>query len=317
MAVRTLKSSLESSPGLSPLLLPVNYSNKRKTQTTSKSISLIRSQPLPLLFDDLSSASSSRRTPRRRSRHRRAPHRRLLVGDIGNELLTGDYATSSSSLISFPTSPSKRSFLSPSSFQVSPSLPISSPVRPLQLISLPVNPSPPISLPVNSSPPISSPIDKLQSTFHQWERTPVYTPVVKASSGRWMNWTRQFQSLPEIQLIICGLDEVELGKQRNWTSTAHNQVRTVRRNVEAGKEKSSLITGLRQDLTGLPCGHDSQAGRSNHYGAEDNDDFFSSESDRQLLLIKQQDEELDELSASVQRIGGVGLTIHEELIGKV
>ncbi|GER35250.1 syntaxin 61 family protein [Striga asiatica] len=36
----------------------------------------------------------------------------------------------------------------------------------------------------------------------------------------------------------------------------------------------------------------------------------------QLLLIRQQDEELDELSASVQRIGGVGLTIHEELLAQ-
>lgn len=42
-----------------------------------------------------------------------------------------------------------------------------------------------------------------------------------------------------------------------------------------------------------------------------------------LILIRvvpscrQQDEELDELSASVQRIGGVGLTIHEELHAQV
>ena len=35
------------------------------------------------------------------------------------------------------------------------------------------------------------------------------------------------------------------------------------------------------------------------------------------LFFRQQDEELDELSASVQRIGGVGLTIHEELTGQV
>lgn len=34
-------------------------------------------------------------------------------------------------------------------------------------------------------------------------------------------------------------------------------------------------------------------------------------------FFRQQDEELDELSASVQRIGGVGLTIHEELKGQV
>jgi hypothetical protein len=32
---------------------------------------------------------------------------------------------------------------------------------------------------------------------------------------------------------------------------------------------------------------------------------------------RQQDEELDELSLSVQRIGGVGLTIHEELLAQV
>ena len=32
---------------------------------------------------------------------------------------------------------------------------------------------------------------------------------------------------------------------------------------------------------------------------------------------RRQDEELDELSLSVQRIGGVGLTIHEELLAQV
>jgi hypothetical protein len=35
------------------------------------------------------------------------------------------------------------------------------------------------------------------------------------------------------------------------------------------------------------------------------------------IFNRRQDEELDELSASVQRIGGVGLTIHEELVGQV
>ncbi|KAG9142032.1 hypothetical protein Leryth_009370 [Lithospermum erythrorhizon] len=53
--------------------------------------------------------------------------------------------------------------------------------------------------------------------------------------------------------------------------------------------------------------------RSNQYITQDNDDYISSESDRQLLLMRQQDEELDELSASVERIGSVGLTIHDEL----
>ena len=36
-----------------------------------------------------------------------------------------------------------------------------------------------------------------------------------------------------------------------------------------------------------------------------------------MCIYRQQDEELDELSASVVRIGGVGLTIHEELLAQV
>ncbi|ONM34311.1 Syntaxin-61 [Zea mays] len=83
----------------------------------------------------------------------------------------------------------------------------------------------------------------------------------------------------------------------------HIQVGTVKRAIEKGK--SNVATSKYQDTS-----------RTNHYSAQDNDDFISSESDRQLLLMRQQDEELDELSESVQRIGGVGLTIHEELSGQ-
>jgi len=103
--------------------------------------------------------------------------------------------------------------------------------------------------------------------------------------------------------VYYGLDEVELSRRKNWTGSARNQVGTVRRAVEKGKSNSA--TSKYQDTN-----------RTNLYSAQDNDDFISSESDRQQLLMRQQDEELDELSASVQRIGGVGLTIHEELSGQ-
>lgn len=59
-----------------------------------------------------------------------------------------------------------------------------------------------------------------------------------------------------------------------------------------------------------------QKERSSAYSARDNDDFISPESDRQQLLLRQQDEELDELSANVIRIGDVGLTIHDELLAQ-
>lgn len=177
---------------------------------------------------------------------------------------------------------------------------------------------------------IQQSIDKLQTTFRQWQLTPMNT-------GERVHLTKELLAscesiewqVDELNKAIgvaardpswYGLNDTELEKRKRWTSTAQNQVDTVRKSVEAGKEKGSSVgssfSGMRNELMRLPDDHASQAGRSNHYVAQDNDDFISSESDRQLLLIKQQDDELDELSASVQRIGGVGLTIHEELAGQ-
>jgi SYP6 family syntaxin len=87
--------------------------------------------------------------------------------------------------------------------------------------------------------------------------------------------------------------------------------------VDAGKESNGTgitsVNGMRRELMRVPNSH--QTDSSNQYTAQD-DDFIASESDRQMLLIKQQDEELDELTSSLVRIGGVGLTIHEELLGQ-
>ncbi|XP_010269836.1 PREDICTED: syntaxin-61-like isoform X2 [Nelumbo nucifera] len=175
---------------------------------------------------------------------------------------------------------------------------------------------------------IQESIDKLQSTFHHWENIPPNT-------GERVHLTKDLLAgcesiewqVDELEKAIAvaardptwyGIDEVELDKRKRWTSTARAQVATIRKTVEVGKDQNTTVTsglnGMRQELMRLPDQH--QAARSNQYMSEDNDDFITSESDRQLLLIKQQDEELDELSSSVERIGNVGLTIHEELLGQ-
>ncbi|XP_028053126.1 syntaxin-61-like [Camellia sinensis] len=95
-------------------------------------------------------------------------------------------------------------------------------------------------------------------------------------------------------------------------------MRNMKNTVVAGKEldikSTSNVNGMCHELMTLPNSH--QTDRSNQYATQDNDDFISLESNKQVLLIKQQDEELNELSASVERIGGVGLTIHEELLAQ-
>ncbi|THG23697.1 hypothetical protein TEA_008794 [Camellia sinensis var. sinensis] len=193
---------------------------------------------------------------------------------------------------------------------------------------------------------IQDSIDKLLSNFHKWERIPADSQeqqkltkelLVGCESIEWQQGNSYLQLLKtcfsdrkvdELDKAISvaardpswyGIDEAELDKRRRWTSTARTQVGNMKKKVVAGNElddiSTSNVNGMRRELMRMPNSH--QTDRSNQYAAQDNDDFISSESDRQLLLIKQQDEELDELSASVERIGGVGLTIHEELLAQV
>lgn len=175
---------------------------------------------------------------------------------------------------------------------------------------------------------IQDSIDKLLSSFHKWER-------LAPDSGEQLNLTKELLAgcesiqwqVDELDKTISvaardpswyGINESELEKRRRWTSNARSQVGNVKKAIVAGKESNGLSTsnvnGMRRELMRMP--NSQQTDRSNHYVAQANDDLISSESDRQLLLIKQQDEELDELSASVERIGGVGLTIHDELLAQ-
>ncbi|KAK4607553.1 hypothetical protein RGQ29_001415 [Quercus rubra] len=175
---------------------------------------------------------------------------------------------------------------------------------------------------------IQESIDKLQSTFHQWEHIPSNTGervnLIKELLAGCESIEWQVDELDKAIAVAArdpawyGIDEVEIEKRRRWTGTARTQVRSVKKAVEAGKESngtsSTSVNGMHRELMRLPNSH--QTDRSNKYAGEDDDDFIASESDRQLLLIKQQDEDLDELGASLVRIGDVGLTIHDELLGQ-
>ncbi|CAI8586874.1 unnamed protein product [Vicia faba] len=175
---------------------------------------------------------------------------------------------------------------------------------------------------------IQDSIDRLQSNFHQWENT--------SDTGEHLNLSKEVLAacgsiewqVDELDKAISvasrdpswyGIDEKEIENRRRWTSNARTQVRTVKKTVEARKGSNTTthanMNGMHRELMRHPDSHQSTS-KPNQYAAGDNDDFIESESDRQMLLIKRQDEELDELSLSVQRIGGVGLTIHEELLGQ-
>uniref|UniRef100_A0A803N224 t-SNARE coiled-coil homology domain-containing protein n=1 Tax=Chenopodium quinoa TaxID=63459 RepID=A0A803N224_CHEQI len=170
---------------------------------------------------------------------------------------------------------------------------------------------------------IQDSIDKLLLSFRQWEhavygsREQVRLTEELRTGCESIEW--QVDELDKAVSVAAkdpahyGIDQGELEKRRRWTRTARDQVGSVKKKVSSGKELSYHDSHL--ELMRLPVEHPHQTERSNHYGHH-NDDYISSESDRQMLLIKQQDEELDELSASVQRIGSVGLSIHDELLAQ-
>ncbi|KAL5125840.1 Syntaxin-61 [Glycine soja] len=170
---------------------------------------------------------------------------------------------------------------------------------------------------------IQESIDKLKSTFHQWENTADVGERSSLSKEVLASCESIAWQVDELDKAISvaardpswyGIDEVEVENRRKWTSDARTQVSKAKRTVEAGKgSNNASLSGMHRKLMKLPSSHQTT---SNQYAAQDNDDFIESESDRQMLLIKRQDEELDELSLSVQRIGGVGLTIHEELLAQ-
>ncbi|XP_039033519.1 syntaxin-61-like isoform X2 [Hibiscus syriacus] len=141
-----------------------------------------------------------------------------------------------------------------------------------------------------------------------------YLLIVRALSGRKVDELDKAISVAARDPSWYGIEEVELENRRRWTSNARTQAGNVMKAVVAGKGNGNSTSAVHRELMRLPNSH--QPDRSNLYSAEDNDGFIASESDRQMLLIKQQDEELDELGASVERIGGVGLTIHEELLAQ-
>ncbi|EFJ11433.1 hypothetical protein SELMODRAFT_183263 [Selaginella moellendorffii] len=106
-----------------------------------------------------------------------------------------------------------------------------------------------------------------------------------------------------------GIDAAEIGRRRKWSTATHDTIDTIRKALHDGRTSNASST--RRELMRME--DDRPGPKANRSLMEGNDDFLSLESERQALILKDQDEDLDEISASVVRIGDVGLTIHEEL----
>lgn len=179
---------------------------------------------------------------------------------------------------------------------------------------------------------IQDSVDKLQATFRRYEQLLPRSGergrlandlLAGCESIEWqVDELDRAIAVAERDPVRFSIDEAELEKRRRWTGSTRNQMEKLRKTVQADMEKSLgqnhsaniRSNGTRRELLRLPNDH--VGAKPNQVMNPNNDDFITSETDRQVLLIREQDQELDELSVSVERLGGVGLTIHEELMGQ-
>eukprot|EP01025_Chloroclados_australasicus_P051737 TRINITY_DN6031_c0_g1_i1.p1 TRINITY_DN6031_c0_g1~~TRINITY_DN6031_c0_g1_i1.p1 ORF type:complete len:228 (-),score=11.45 TRINITY_DN6031_c0_g1_i1:144-827(-) len=95
-----------------------------------------------------------------------------------------------------------------------------------------------------------------------------------------------------------GLSLAEISSRRKWATTTYNKAESY---IQAMKEDQEQIIQL--------SNHSSKSNSKNTSPAQDlNDQQLEQQS-----LLRQQDEQLDELSESVNRLGQIGIRIHEEL----
>eukprot|EP01026_Neomeris_dumetosa_P025872 TRINITY_DN2121_c0_g1_i10.p2 TRINITY_DN2121_c0_g1~~TRINITY_DN2121_c0_g1_i10.p2 ORF type:complete len:226 (+),score=40.23 TRINITY_DN2121_c0_g1_i10:126-803(+) len=90
-----------------------------------------------------------------------------------------------------------------------------------------------------------------------------------------------------------GLSSQEIGVRRKWASSISNQAEGY---IQALKEDARQVLEM-----------------TNTNQSKQNNAIYDEQKQEQESLIRQQDEQLDELSEQVGRLGQIGIRIHEEL----
>lgn len=161
--------------------------------------------------------------------------------------------------------------------------------------------------------------------FSRWEQLPPGTPerdnLFKDLSASCESIEWQLEELSKAVAVAekdparFSVDEAEVARRRQWTTATSGQIASIRRQLlSAVTERSSPperdgAGGGRRELIRMP-----PAGpRPDQDIVRGNDAFVAGEEDHQALLIREQDSQLDEMSVSLAKIGGMGRAIHEEL----
>mmetsp|Transcript_13424 Transcript_13424/g.25802 ORF Transcript_13424/g.25802 Transcript_13424/m.25802 type:complete len:240 (+) Transcript_13424:145-864(+) len=158
-----------------------------------------------------------------------------------------------------------------------------------------------------------------QTSFAKWERLPdgnsekIQLSRELHASCDSINW-----QLDELSQAIdmasgnygrFGIDEEELQGRRRWTAQCRSQISIIQEKVQKAVAPT-LIPAERLPTAPHPKATQSKLQRAVE---SDNQNFIQNEHHEQEMLMRTQDQQLDDLSATVNRLGAVSLSIGQEL----
>ncbi|BBN20050.1 syntaxin of plants SYP6 [Marchantia polymorpha subsp. ruderalis] len=165
-------------------------------------------------------------------------------------------------------------------------------------------------------------IAQLQSGMTQWKQLPEVSNerasltkklISSCDTIKWqVDELDKAVSVAERDMTKFGVSLTELQTRRAWISSTVTEVSSYRKTLQVADDALRLPMAAPLAAHGDALRGQIGPVQKNRQSFE-NDDYIHGEQERQTQYLKEQDEDLDDLSQSVQRMGNIGLAIHEEL----
>ncbi|CAI5528156.1 unnamed protein product [Closterium sp. Naga37s-1] len=171
---------------------------------------------------------------------------------------------------------------------------------------------------------IQDSVSKVQDDYSKWERLGASSQERETLSKTILADTETLEwELEELDRAIgvaerdpsrFNIEQGEVESRRNWTGSTRDQISMIRSAIQAAASERAAMQkeAERRELLRVQAGAAAKAAAKSSAGGE-NESFAASEDDRQALIMREQDDQLDAMSQSLARIGGMGIAIHEEL----
>mmetsp|Transcript_39822 Transcript_39822/g.66811 ORF Transcript_39822/g.66811 Transcript_39822/m.66811 type:complete len:241 (-) Transcript_39822:232-954(-) len=167
---------------------------------------------------------------------------------------------------------------------------------------------------------IQDSVREVQSNFAKWNQLPdgnaEKTSVARDVQTGCDSISWQLDELDEAitmastNFLRFKIEEDEIANRRRWTLSCRGQIKGISTKIKSSKvEDPQPIDRLRA----APTRPKATQNKLHSVQEQENQGFIQSNNCEQELLMRRQDDDLDQLSASVNRLGAVSLTISNEL----